>query len=113
MDPCITKDGPPRPTGKFLGLLSAQVGCHGHGGRIPGERHAHGQDGGHLVQGGNEDADLTDAGRQQQCPRRLSVGFAMAKDLGTKRPSWGTETGPSSCLSPRVSENSGVEAGLL
>lgn len=52
-------------------------------------QHSHGEDRGHLVQGRNEDANLTDTGRQQQGPRRLSIGFAMAKDLGSKTPSWG------------------------
>lgn len=52
-------------------------------------QHSHGEDRGHLVQGCNEDANLTDTGRQQQGPRRLSIGFAMAKDLGIKTPSWG------------------------
>lgn len=59
--------------------------------------YAHGKDGGDLIQGGDEDPDLTDAGSQKQRPGRLSIGFAMAKDLGTEQPSVlgarGVETG--------------------
>lgn len=44
----------------------------------------HGEDGSHLVQGSDQDPDLTDAGREQQGPRRLPVGFAVAEDLGAK-----------------------------
>lgn len=42
----------------------------------------HGEDGSHLVQGGDQDPDLADAGCEQQGPRRLPVGFAVAEDLG-------------------------------
>lgn len=43
--------------------------------------YSHGQDGGHTVQGGDENARLTDEGREQQGPRGLPVGLAMAKHL--------------------------------
>ena len=55
-------------------------------------QHAHREDGGDLVEGRNEDANLTDTGSQEQGPRWLSVGFAMAKDLWTEQPLWGPET---------------------
>lgn len=55
-------------------------------GRARGQ-HAHGQDGGNLVEGRDEDADLTDAGSQEQGPCWLSICFAVAKDLGTEPPS--------------------------
>lgn len=55
-------------------------------GRARGQ-HAHREDGGNFVEGCNEDANLTDAGRQEQGPCWLSVGFAVAKDLGTEQPS--------------------------
>lgn len=42
----------------------------------------HGQDRSHLVQGSDQDPDLTDAGGEQQSPCGLPVGFAMAEDLG-------------------------------
>lgn len=45
----------------------------------------HGEDGSHLVQGGDQDADLADAGCEQQGPRWLPVGFAVAKDLGARK----------------------------
>lgn len=54
-------------------------------GQLCGEgQHAHGEDGGDLIEGRNEDADLADAGRQEQGPCWLSVGFAVAKDLRTE-----------------------------
>lgn len=43
--------------------------------------YSHGQDGGHTVQGGNEDTSLTDEGCEQQGPCGLPVGFSMAKHL--------------------------------
>lgn len=46
--------------------------------------YAHGKDRGDLIQGGDEDADLTDAGSEQQRPGWLSISFAMAKDLGAE-----------------------------
>lgn len=61
-------------------------------------QHAHREDGGDLVEGSNEDANLTDAGGQEQGPRGLAVGFTMAKDLRTEQASWGPETSDFSCL---------------
>lgn len=56
-------------------------------------QHAHREDGGDLVEGRDEDPDLADAGGQEQGPRWLSVGFAVAEDLRTQQPSrlvlWG------------------------
>lgn len=52
-------------------------------GRARGQ-HAHREDGGDLIEGCNEDADLADAGSQEQGPCWLSVGFAVAKDLRTE-----------------------------
>lgn len=46
----------------------------------------HGEDGSHLVQGGDQDPNLADAGCEQQGPCRLPIGFAMAEDLGA---GWG------------------------
>lgn len=43
--------------------------------------HSHRQDGGHAVQRGDEDANLTDKGSEQQGPRGLPVGFPMAEHL--------------------------------
>jgi len=81
-------------TAELLGVVKMA----GSGGKDPRKRpvgptgelqtwYAHGKDRGDLIQGGDEDADLTDAGSQQQRPGWLSVGFAMAKDLGTEQPS--------------------------
>lgn len=44
-------------------------------------RHSHGEDGGHCVQGGDEDPYLTDTGGQQQGPGGLPIGLPMAKHL--------------------------------
>lgn len=52
-------------------------------GRARGQ-HAHGEDGGDFIEGRNEDADLADAGGQEQGPCWLSVGFAVAKHLRTE-----------------------------
>lgn len=60
-------------------------------GRARGQ-HAHREDGGDLVQGRNEDANLADAGGEKQGPRWLSVGFAVAENLRTEQPSQGAET---------------------
>lgn len=46
---------------------------------------SHGEDWGHGVQRGDEDAALADAGRQQEGPGGLSVGFAVAEDLRSRR----------------------------
>lgn len=42
---------------------------------------SHGQNGGHHVKGGDEDAQLGDERRQEEGPRRLTVCFPMAKHL--------------------------------
>lgn len=42
---------------------------------------SHGQNGGHHVQGGDEDAQLSDECRQEECPRWLAICFPMAKHL--------------------------------
>lgn len=55
-------------------------------------QHAHGEDGGDLVEGGNEDANLADAGGEEQGPRGLAVGFPVAKDLRTEQAARGPET---------------------
>ena len=75
-----------------------------------GGQHAHREDGGDLVQGCDEDANLADAGGEEQGPRWLSVGFAMAKNLRTQQPSQGPETLRTSCLSPPVLGTSTGEA---
>ena len=41
----------------------------------------HGEDGCDWIQGGDEDANLTDAGCEQEGPGGLSVFFAVAKHL--------------------------------
>lgn len=41
----------------------------------------HGEDGSYCIQGGNEDAGLTDKSCQQEGPCGFSVGFSVAKDL--------------------------------
>lgn len=74
----ITRDGFLRQRGTSRGCWS----IWGARGRARGQ-HAHGEDGGHLVEGRDEDADLADAGGQEQGPGRLSVGFAVAEDLRT------------------------------
>lgn len=79
-------------------------------GRARGQ-HAHREDGGDLVQGCNEDANLADAGGEKQGPRWLSVGFAVAENLRTEQPSQGAETLRTSCLSLPVLETSTAEAG--
>jgi hypothetical protein len=43
--------------------------------------YSHGQDGGHTVQGGDEDTGLTDESREQQGPCGLPVGLSMTKHL--------------------------------
>lgn len=48
---------------------------------LRGWKHGHGEDGGHCVQGGDEDSNLADGRRQQQSPGGLTVGLAMSKDL--------------------------------
>lgn len=75
-----------------------------------GGQHAHREDGGDLVQGRDEDANLADAGGEEQGPRWLSVGFAMAKNLRTQQPSQECETLRTSCLSPPVLGTSTGEA---
>ena len=42
---------------------------------------SHGEDGGHTVQGSDEDAGLTDEGCEQQGPCGLPVGLPMAEHL--------------------------------
>lgn len=42
---------------------------------------SHGQNGGHHVQGGDEDAQLSDECSQEECPRWLAICFPMAKHL--------------------------------
>lgn len=76
-----------------------------------GGQHAHREDGGDLVEGRDEDANLADAGGEEQGPCWLSVGFAMAKNLRTEQPSQGPETLRASCLPPRVLGTSTVEQG--
>ena len=78
-------------------------------GRARGQ-HAHREDGGDLVQGCNEDANLADAGGEEQGPRWFSVGFAVAENLRTEQPSQGPETLRTSCLSLPVLETSTAEA---
>lgn len=41
----------------------------------------HGEDGGDCIQGGDDDANLTDAGCEQEGPGGLPVGLAMPKHL--------------------------------
>lgn len=56
--------------------------------------HSHGENGGHTVQRGDEDAGLTDQGRQQQGPRGLPVGLPVAKHLpGERQVGWGPRAG--------------------
>lgn len=75
-----------------------------------GGQHAHREDGGDLVQGRDEDANLADAGGEEQGPRWLSVGFAVAKNLRTQQPSQERETLRTSCLSPPILGTSTGEA---
>lgn len=67
-------------------------------------QHAHREDGGDLVEGSNEDANLTDAGGQEQGPRGLAVGFPVAKDLRTEQASWGPETSRTSHVSSSLGD---------
>ena len=58
----------------------------------------------------SEDANLADAGGEEQGPRWLSVGFAVAKNLRTQQPSQERETLRTSCLSPPILGTSTGEA---
>ena len=87
----------------------AQGGCPGSQLEQPpeltgraGGQDAHREDGGDLVQGRDEDANLADAGSEEQGPRWLSIGFAVTKNLRTQQPSQGPEALGTSCLSPPV-----------
>lgn len=44
-------------------------------------KHRHGEDGGHCIEGSDEDSNLADGHRQQQSPGGLTVRLAMTKDL--------------------------------
>ena len=46
---------------------------------------SHGEDGSHGIEGGNQDAALTDTSCQQEGPCGFSVGLSMAKDLGEQQ----------------------------
>lgn len=50
-------------------LVSAGLNC------------VHGEDGGHGIEGGDEDSYLTDPYCQQQSPGGLTIGLPMTKDL--------------------------------
>ena len=41
----------------------------------------HGEDGGYCIQGGDDDADLTDASSEEEGPCGLSVGLPMTEHL--------------------------------
>ena len=68
-DPWRGRDPHTAPARPRRGVWVDRAGC------------LHGEDGSHLVQRGDQDPNLADAGREQQGPRRLPVGFAMAEDL--------------------------------
>ena len=95
----------------------AQGGCPGSQLEQPpeltgraGGQDAHREDGGDLVQGRDEDANLADAGGEEQGPRWLSVGFAVAKNLRTQQPSQGPQALGTSCLRTSTGE---AERGML
>lgn len=44
-------------------------------------KHGHGEDGGHCIEGSDEDSNLADGHRQQQSPGGLTVRLAMTEDL--------------------------------
>lgn len=66
---------PGRPTQRVG--ASRPISCRTRG-------HSHGEDGGHAVQGGDEDAGLADEGCEQQGPRGLPIGLSVAKHLQKK-----------------------------